>query len=290
MKSKYLFPAWSGLVGCLLAIPGFVLGYLSITNEYEIPGFGFRMRERDSMFQKAFENLTNELAVFLVVVGLLLIAFSKNKREDELNAKLRLNSLYWSTIAYYLFLSVNLIWVNIFGEIPFVGSHLFEITIFLPLVIFIARYGYLKMLSQESYLIDHPKFLPHQPYKIIGVVLSILGLGTLIYTTFFQNSWSDLEGYAYLVAIIGLSSWAFSKHRVEDEMTMQFRLESLLLAVYLNYGILLVSTLFIYSLAYLYVLCFSTLSLLLFFIARMEYINYSNNKLIPIEGDLSHEK
>ena len=87
MKSKYLFPTWCGLVGYLLAIVGFTLGYLNIIKKYEIPGFGFNLREKRNFLQGTFENFTNELVIFLVVVGLLFIAFSKSKKEDELKMK-----------------------------------------------------------------------------------------------------------------------------------------------------------------------------------------------------------
>jgi uncharacterized membrane protein YidH (DUF202 family) len=261
MKSKFLFPTWCSIVGYLLSIPGFILGYLYTFNNYLIPGFGFKMRDKDRLFKPAFENFTDELAVFLVVVGLILIAFSKNKREDELNAKVRLNALYWSIMIYYILLIVNTFWGTAFGEIPFVGEHIFELNIFMPLVIFIARYSYLSISNKESYAISEPKFLPNKPFKAIGVILSTIGLFLLIYTIFYNSEWiKNADDYAYGASLLGLFIWSFSQHKTEDEMTMQLRLESLQLAVYINYGMLLLATLIVYSLAYLFVLGFATLS------------------------------
>jgi hypothetical protein len=290
MKSKFLFPTWCSIVGYILVIPGFILGYLSIFHNYEIQGFGYRMRERDSFFETAFENFTNELAIFLVVVGLILIAFSKKKHEDELSAKVRLNSLYWSVMIFYILLFLNMLCTNIVGEIPFVGEHTFELTIFMVLVIFIARFTYLSVIRKESYGIRKLKFLPNRPFKAIGIILSVLSLALLLCATLLDIK-GNLDEYAYTASILGLFIWAFSKNKTEDEMTMQLRLESLQLAVYFNYAMLLLGTLLFYSLAYLYVLGFSSISLLLFFVIRMEYINYKNNQLLKnFEGELNHEK
>ena len=150
MKSKFLFPTWCNIVGYLMVIPGFVLGYLFIFHNYEIPGFGFQMREKSNLFQNAFENFTNELAVFLVIVGLLFIAFSKGKKEDELTARLRLNSLYWSVMIYYIIYNFGFLLVNYIKEIPFVGEHILELNIFSPLLIFIIRYYYLKYAMMDK--------------------------------------------------------------------------------------------------------------------------------------------
>lgn len=292
MKSKFLFPTWCAIVGYLLSIPGFILGYLYTIKKYEIPGFGFKIRETDGFFQKQFENFTNELAIFMVIVGLILIAFSKGKKEDELSAKLRLNSLYWSVMIYYALLIVSVFWSLAFGEIPFVGDHMLEFNVFMPLVIFIGRYSYLTVANKEIYNIGELKFLPNRPFKTIGIILSIIGLLFLVYTTIYKIKWiKDTNGYSYGITTLGLFIWAFSKNKKEDEMTMQIRLESLQLAVYINYGVLLLATLFFYSLDYLFVLVFATLSLLLFFVIRLEFINYKNNKLLnTFEGGMSHEK
>jgi FtsH-binding integral membrane protein len=293
MKSKFLFPAWCAIVGYVMALPGFVLGYLGMFKNYEIPGFGFRMREKDSLFQSAFENFTNELALFLVVGGLILIAFSKQKREDELNAKLRLNSLYWGVMSYYLIYVFGLVY-SIFGEIPFVGEHGSALNLFAPLLIFIVRFYYLKWVNKDQYLVKEPRFLPFFPFKVIGRLMAVIGL--VVFTAAIikdlSESWGDpISNASFLCLILGLMLWAFSKNKVEDEMVMQHRLESLQLAVYFNYALLLLSAILVYSLAFLFVMVIAQFSLLLFFIIRMEYVNYKDNKLlITSAGGLSHEK
>lgn len=294
MKSKFLFPTWCNIVGFLMAIPGFILGYLYTFNNYEIPRFGFKMRETDGFIQKAFENFTNELAIFLVIGGLILIAFSKGKKEDELSAKLRLNSLYWSIMIYYVLYIIGYLYSVIIGEIPFIGDHLVEINLFTPLVIFIGRYNYLKILNKDSYHLSNPKFLPNKPFKATGIVLTLLGF-TLLMVSIIIDSRKDwlntLETISYLILVFGLLFWSFSKNKEEDEMIMQQRLEGLQLAVYFNYAVILIFNLIAYSIIFLYVLVFAQFSILLFFVIRMEYINYKNNKqLNTFEEGMSYEK
>lgn len=294
MKSKFLFPAWCNLAGYLLAIPGFILGYLTIFNKYQIPNFGFKIRVKDAFFENSIENFTNELAIFLVVIGLILIAFSKSRKEDELSARLRLNALYWSVMTYYLIYLLAILYSFIIGEIPFVGDHASELNIFTPLLIFIARYNYLKHINKESYLVGQPKFLPNQPFKKIGVTLSLIGLVFLVIGLIIepQLEWvAPITGVLYVFFVVGLLLLAFSQNKTEDEMMMQQRLESLQLAVYFNYLILLIATITFYSLTFLLVLTIAQFSLLVFFVIRMEYVNFKDKQsLTKTAEDLSHEK
>lgn len=293
MKSKFLFPAWGNFVGYLMAIPGFILGYYNTIKDYEIPGFGFRMREKNSFFQAAFENFTNELIIFLVIIGLVLIAFSRKNNEDELSARLRLNSLFKAIKVYYVLFILCVIYSKVIGEISYIGSHLFELNIFTPLVIFIVRYNYLRYIKKESYIIDHPWFLNHNPFRTVGIAISSLSFLIFLYALIvFDNNWNnEVLDYSYIFLIIGLFIWAFSKRKLEDEMTMQQRLESLQLAVYFNYALLLLGTMITYSLLFLYFLMFTQSSLLLFYIIRMEYVNFKNNQLLRnFERGMSYEK
>ncbi|MES2651349.1 MAG: hypothetical protein V4663_06385 [Bacteroidota bacterium] len=289
MKSKYLFPTWCGSVGYLLAIPGFVLGYLNIIKGYEIPGFGFNLREKGNLLQGTFENFTNELVIFLVITGLLFIAFSKSKKEDELTAKLRLNSLYWSAMIYYIIYNFCFLLINI-QNIPFISDHILELNIFTPLLIFITRFYYLKYAKTDRFLISKPKFLPNKPFRTLGIALAVVGFSVLIPMIIIDPLFGSddlISLIAYFIMIIGLLTWSFSKNKIEDEGTMQQRLESLQLAVYFNYGILLLATVLLYSVGYLMVLMFAQFSLLLYFVIRMEYVRYKNTKILnTFEGGI----
>jgi hypothetical protein len=89
---------------------------------------------------------------------------------------------------------------------------------------------------------------------------------------------SILDEVILFCLIIGGILISFSKLKIEDEFTSKIRYESLVWATYLNYGLILFFTLFLYGLSYLNVLFFNTFTLLLFFIIRFHYSIYKLNK------------
>jgi len=84
--------------------------------------------------------------------------------------------------------------------------------------------------------------------------------------------------------IIGAVFVAFSKEKTEDEFIAKIRLESLLWATYINYGVLLFCFIFFYAFEFLYVMIFNMFTILIFFIIRFYYMLYRSNK------SLGHEK
>lgn len=75
---------------------------------------------------------------------------------------------------------------------------------------------------------------------------------------------------------------AFSKEIQEDEFIAKIRLDSLVWATYLNYGILLFAFLFIFDMSFLWVMVFNMFTILLFFIIRFHWKIYN---LKRITGD-----
>ena len=69
-----------------------------------------------------------------------------------------------------------------------------------------------------------------------------------------------------------------SKEKIEDEYIAKTRLESLVWATYLNYCILLLALLFVYDMAFFWVMIFNMFTLLLFFIVRFNYLIFKLNK------------
>ena len=73
------------------------------------------------------------------------------------------------------------------------------------------------------------------------------------------------------IAIVGISIGAIlvtcSREKVEDEMIQQIRLNSLLIALYINYAILIVCSLTIYDLDFLNVMLYNMFTILLIFMA-----------------------
>ncbi len=111
MHTIYLFPHKASKIGWLLLIPGVVLGMLVMYFDFEIPFLQTHFRNNPSLFEASDENFTNELAGLLLMSGLMLIAFSRRKQEDELIARLRLDALLWAVYANSLVLILCLLFV-----------------------------------------------------------------------------------------------------------------------------------------------------------------------------------
>ena len=138
MHTIYLFPHKAAKVGWLLLIPGLVLGILVMYFDFEIPFLQMHFRSNPSLFEAADENFTNELAGLLLMAGLMLIAFSRRKQEDELIAQLRLDALLWAVYANSLVLVLCLLLVYGTGFFSVLVYNMYTVP-----VIFLLRFQYL---------------------------------------------------------------------------------------------------------------------------------------------------
>jgi hypothetical protein len=290
MKSRLLFPNRFRLIGWLLALPGFVLGYLVVYNDYKIPGFEFVLRGKSTLFLPASENFTNELALTMVITGLLFIAFSKQKVEDELTATMRLNALYWAILVNFCWYGVLVVFavintiIHISGIeniVEFAANNLtFTVyNLFMPLVILVARFYYLLYKKKEEYQIKPLRFLPNKPYRALGVILSAGLFAGLIMASLIGVDENKLA-VSYLLPLVMLL-WVYSKEKQEDEYINLIRLNAMQIAVFVNYAILLVGNFLVYGLAFLYVLVFNLATIptifLIVFHYRLYRIRQANN-------------
>jgi FlaA1/EpsC-like NDP-sugar epimerase len=84
------------------------------------------------------DNFTGEAAGILVIISAVFVAFSKEKKEDEYIAKIRLESLLWATYIAFA--------IQIFCLLFFYGVRFFEsmvVNLFTILFVFIARYYFI---------------------------------------------------------------------------------------------------------------------------------------------------
>ncbi len=106
---------------------------------------------------------------------------------------------------------------------------------------------------------------PHS-FQRIGWIIFAISAAIGAYILFTDNTDSYLLNN---IAIIGISIGAIlatcSREEVEDEMTGQMRLNSLLTALYINYAILIVCSLLIYDLDFLNVMLYNMFTILLIF-------------------------
>ena len=141
MKSRFLLPNKYRRIGWIILIPFLVLGILSVHMDYEIGWLSFKLRPESGMFDNPeFENFTNELAAIGVMIGLIFIAFAREKVEDVYIMKLRLDSLVVAVLVNYLLLLLAILFLYGFGFFYALVYNMYTI-----LILFIARFTWVKM-------------------------------------------------------------------------------------------------------------------------------------------------
>lgn len=137
MPSKYKVFGWIVFSICMsiYVYCNFIYTYLYDKSVLEIPGFTFTYA--DSFLSPVTANLTNALLSSGILIGLLLISFSREPNEDEYISFLRLRSWQWAVLLSYgiLFIANWLIY----------GYNFFLFMIFnmlTVLIVFIMKFQY----------------------------------------------------------------------------------------------------------------------------------------------------
>lgn len=289
MKSRFLFPYQLRVVGWALAIPGIILGLLTIYTAITLPFLHFKIREHATLFRPAVEDFTNELALTLTVVGLLFIAFSKQKREDELTERIRLNALYWAVFINYVIYTLFIIigQLDLYFHINRLAPSAAFFTeqfgfiifnLFVPLIVFIARFNFLLFRKANEYINVKLRFLPNKPTRIIGQIITAVFVVTLfvLSITEVKNDW--VTTIMYLMPF-PLLLWAFSLEPTEDEYISSLRLNAMQIAILVNYAILLISNFTFYGLNFLVVLFINLSTIPAIFIIVFNYQLYKIKRL-----------
>jgi len=153
MKTNYLFPYQMKKFGWILLIPGIILGLFFLIDQSE-PNFlnvtVFSIAEQaifsDSLFFTLTENnILDEIIGLLLITGAILIAFSKEKYEDEFILKIRLESLVWAIYLNYAVLILTLIFIY---DMIFFWVLVFNM--FTLLFFFIIRFNWALMKSKKQ--------------------------------------------------------------------------------------------------------------------------------------------
>ena len=141
MKSRFLLPPHYRKIGWAIFIPFLILGILSIHMDFEFEWLSFKIRQQTSGFldNPEIENFTNELAAIGVLIGLIFIAFCREKIEDEFMMKLRLESLVVAVLVNYGLLLLAILFVYGLGFFLALVYNMYTV-----LIIFIARFYWVK--------------------------------------------------------------------------------------------------------------------------------------------------
>jgi hypothetical protein len=113
MKSKLLLPHAYRMYGWVIFVPFLILGLAHLYTDFSFAFLDFRLPVYNGeTFYTEGSNLTDEIAALGLIISLMMIAFSKEKIEDEQISRLRLDSLQWSVYVNYLVLAFAIIFVH----------------------------------------------------------------------------------------------------------------------------------------------------------------------------------
>ena len=129
MRTNYLLPNRFKKIGWLFFIPSAILGLFTLIYDWtpailDVKVFGLFIDEivgTKKYFGFITNNILNELLGILVIISGLMVAFSKEKIEDEFISKIRLQSLVWATywnygiliLAFLFVYDLSFLWVMI---------------------------------------------------------------------------------------------------------------------------------------------------------------------------------
>ena len=147
MRSKLLLPHRFKLIGLIVFILFLGLGIAVRFYDVGFTFFQYSRRANDSIFDR--QDLTDEIALSGIIIGLLLIAFSREKQEDEFISKIRLESLQWSVLINYILL-LTATWVVY--SVSYIDVMMYNMLT--VLLIFIVRFHIL--LWRNNYSANHP--------------------------------------------------------------------------------------------------------------------------------------
>ena len=152
MKTNYLLPHTYKIWGWILLILGIFSGIFLIIIEYEtniltvpvIAIYSDPFIGEAGFFEIIENSILDELASIAIIVGGLIVGFSKEKIEDEFIYKLRKDSLVWAIIFNYFVLIFSIVFIY---DLTF--FHVLVYNMFTPLLFFIIRFNFLKLKSRS---------------------------------------------------------------------------------------------------------------------------------------------
>ena len=153
MKTRFLFSQQYKSVGWFLLIVGILLGIILMLNDFEYPTIEMPVYpligEHDVFSKPPLEwsknNISDEIAAILIIIGGILVSFSKTKDEDEYISKIRMESLIWATYVNYIVLFIAILFVFDLTFFNVMICNMFTILLF-----FIARFQFMLYKFKKS--------------------------------------------------------------------------------------------------------------------------------------------
>jgi hypothetical protein len=143
MKPQFLFPHWCRYLGWGLVIVHVPMSMIGRANGMINP---LDNPPTQSLFTG--EHLFFICTSLVMALGLFIVAFSREKIEDEQIWHVRLDSLRWAIYINYLVLIASLIFI-------YDTAHILELNLWVPLIFFIIRFRWVifrlnRSLSREG--------------------------------------------------------------------------------------------------------------------------------------------
>lgn len=145
MENKLLLPNKFKKPGWFIMIPAMIAGVFLSIHGYEADWLNVKVFALFNNDLSGFrfcefieDNITNEIVGLLFLTGAFLVAFSKEKKEDEFIANLRLSSLLWAVCVNYVLLFLTFIFVYGLSFYSMMIYNMFTVLIF-----FIVRFNYI---------------------------------------------------------------------------------------------------------------------------------------------------
>jgi hypothetical protein len=155
MKNSYLFPNKYKKIGLLLFIAGFTLlimgllfdidvelSYLDIKMPVIVNNPIFSERH---YFQIVETNITVQIIILSIIIGGLLLGFSKERVEDELIRDIRNKSLVWA-----VYLNYSLLILSLFVVVDLDMFTMIILNVFTLLLFFIIRFEWKKYVLKKT--------------------------------------------------------------------------------------------------------------------------------------------
>lgn len=144
----------------------------------------------------------------------------------------------------------------------------------------------------KIFIMEQKLLLPHKckkigwcvllPFTLFGIILIAVEFDS---TRFYQILffWKEIDSLTFFgftktntvvgtLFLIGAMLVSFSQEKIEDEYIANLRLSSLLWALLVSHGLLLIAFLFVYGIPFLNVMMYNMFTTLIIFIIRFNYI------------------
>jgi len=153
MNSRFLLSHKFKALGWLLFSIGFIFGIIMLINDFDY--FNLEVSVFPLIGEKGFlsnnpslewssNNISDEIVSIILIIGGILVAFSKTKDEDEYISKIRTESLIWATYVNYFILILAILFVFDLSFFTVLVFNMFTVLLF-----FMIRFHYILFKSKK---------------------------------------------------------------------------------------------------------------------------------------------